>query len=1093
MNDYVRRDYRLEVVREGERARLRVTRPNATQWQTEVARELLDRAAQGDDADLHAQLLPERAWGRLKAAPTAELVRLCVSVTERSWAQVAWEAFAWPGAFVVRVCDVRPRVRQTSFTFPMRIFEAGGKHRVPQWLEGTFGSSERSRAVVEAWSADARPATPPKSLEWPTVDLLHLHDMTVTLANKLTILKWLQPFTERYQTRLIVFECQKAYLPLARELAQTMVERSGPAIWAIDSAFLDWPTLYSFIVRDQPLDWIRQWVDTGALFVGAGREELLRYSPLATAFANPSTVGEITAGIPKRRLVPILRNLPRTVRLSRGRSTQHAIFAAAKTLGISTERSRLDIRQAGLSKLRRLGAEVSTELTGRGLYAPRVDNLIQGLRTRKEPIEIAELAKTISRTARRIDLLGPGAARTTLSDALSEISEMGTNLKFEYHESEGMLPLASKVTGARVLLQRLRGQKAPVTSGVRHVNAAFMTEDEAGDLKQLPQKSARLRPGKLVHLGIRIGDKDASLITAGSTALVEEILRSPEGAEIEIGVTSIDFDLVGDAVQQVWLPPSEPTELVTFAVIPRAKTTVPGVARLRISLFRENNVVQSFLMAAGLEHAAGELQAALGRALGIEAGEIARLGEVGYLVRLEYSVTGIDHAGASEPRALTIIANQSAGEKIVTIKGEELFTVTSDPNLPAAVQRTRDALSRASVDDRKLYRYMYQQQPNAGDPATLCDALWDVAREGWGIFDLLVPGEPEQARVRELLQSSGGVHAAHIDVSSVIPWALLYDRKVYDRKSMHYPPGPGTPVYEVERALCTRSMPAADGSMPNVECGKTAGCLLHPSENERRAKNHRKLVCEDTVICPRRFWGFTVPIEVPAQQVSGVPGKQPPALKSQIAASHPISIVAGFNPNLEFAKTHESKLEDIAENGGASLKPADSGRRDQLLDLLNFEEPDVVYFFCHGIATITSDAGRTLGPSLDLGLGHKGGKGAADDVLEASDFAGKDWTHAPLVLMNGCGTVGFSPYAPSTFIKQFIQGRKAAAVIGTEVTVWEVLATEFATAFLENFLGDKPSGEALLRARRALLSKHNPLGLVYTLYGSSSLSIAKRS
>src|SRR5262249_49160236 len=62
-----------------------------------------------------------------------------------------------------------------------------------------------------------------------------------------------------------------------------------------------------------------------------------------------------------------------------------------------------------------------------------------------------------------------------------------------------------------------------------------------------------------------------------------------------------------------------------------------------------------------------------------------------------------------------------------------------------------------------------------------------------------------------------------------------------------------------------------------------------------------------------------------------------------------------------------------------------------------------------------------------------------------------------------------------------------------EVAVWEVLATGFATTFLEAFLDHKPAGEALLLARRALLAKENPLGLVYTLYGSSELKIPRRS
>jgi len=75
-----------------------------------------------------------------------------------------------------------------------------------------------------------------------------------------------------------------------------------------------------------------------------------------------------------------------------------------------------------------------------------------------------------------------------------------------------------------------------------------------------------------------------------------------------------------------------------------------------------------------------------------------------------------------------------------------------------------------------------------------------------------------------------------------------------------------------------------------------------------------------------------------------------------------------------------------------------------------------------------------------------------------------------------------------------IQGRKASAVIGTEVTVWERLATEMGLNFLQEFLGDKPksAGAALTLARRKLLLKNNPLGLVYTLYGSADLHLEFR-
>ena len=132
----------------------------------------------------------------------------------------------------------------------------------------------------------------------------------------------------------------------------------------------------------------------------------------------------------------------------------------------------------------------------------------------------------------------------------------------------------------------------------------------------------------------------------------------------------------------------------------------------------------------------------------------------------------------------------------------------------------------------------------------------------------------------------------------------------------------------------------------------------------------------------------------------------------------------------------------------------------------------------------TADAPGIERPNLDFGSRQR------SDIVFPADLDGNEWEHAPLVFMNGCGTVGFSPSAPSEFVTKFIHGRLASAVIGTEVTVWEVLAAEAGRDFLREFLNNQSAGEALLRVRRLLLAKYNPLGLVYTLYGSASLRLA---
>jgi hypothetical protein len=333
--------------------------------------------------------------------------------------------------------------------------------------------------------------------------------------------------------------------------------------------------------------------------------------------------------------------------------------------------------------------------------------------------------------------------------------------------------------------------------------------------------------------------------------------------------------------------------------------------------------------------------------------------------------------------------------------------------------------------------------------------------------------------VRERLDAGGGIHAAHVDASTTIPWSLVYDRFVRDRQKIKI----GSVVHDVTRGFCRASMPNADGTMPKVECGGP-GCLLEQAENDRRIATNEPLLCPETVICPRRFWGFMFPIEVPAQQVAGVAGEEPRSIQRTIEAGQPMNIVIGFNPNLVQGKDHLDELKNLAKNRAVVVPPGYAGR-EGVTDILEAKaaDADIIYFFCHALESLGKK-----GPSLDFGHGYD--NKIAQDVLEAADFHGTAFDHEPLVFMNGCGNVGFTPYAPSEFVKQFIQGRHASAVIGTEVTVWEVLAREFARVFFEHFLDRKTTaGDAILAARRALLVKNNPLGLIYTLFGSSQLTI----
>ena len=1107
---YSRLDYAIRITSAEETAQISTRAPDGSVGHSAIPRDVVDRAARGDDADLRAALFVPLIIGT-PVWDLPMLSRVTIEVGERAWAVIPFESFVPAGGLFVRTSPVYSNVAQVPLAFPIRVLETGEPAVVSGAIDFTFHDTYREQALIDGQTTLAGAEAFLKAKSWATAEILHVHDLAGDAASLSTVtggepgsVGWFLRFGDRFRTRLIVIQAAPADIPCLRVVAQSIIDRGGPAVWLLGDAPADAQALYGGIAHDRPLDWIRASVP-GELFACAGALETLRYSAIGDTLAQPAEVEDVVRIVdadfpaPFQFVVKDLRSRLSTKAATRN-AVARAIAGTAQTLGIPIEGSTIQSNKLWGTRAERFGDAISERLARGGLSVVDLDTHLTGIRDSGIAVTIDDLTDHVQKSSKPLAQLNRAAARNALSAKLRRIGGAMPAYRFEDHESDGMLPLAGKVAVARAVANALRtttGSRARPSPppGPRHVNTGFYAATGEGRLEQMPQASARLKRSEIVHFGVRIGPKDAATVALGSTALFEDKIQWDEdGAGIEIGVTAIDFDLVGDPVRQVWLPRTAPTELVTFAVRPHADTTVYGMARLRVAIYHRNNVLQSFLVAARLEGASGEMASSFARALNTTPEAVGSLGagDLGYLARLEYATAPVG-AAAAPPRALTIIANDSAGDKVVTIKGDDLFTVRIDPSLPDKVMRVRAALDRASRDGNGRYRYLFGQKPNEGDPALLLDALWDIAERGFDIFNLLVRGDEERKRVAELIAKGGGIHAAHIDASSVIPWALVYDRKVFPTQLQYEDQGdPHAPVHKVEKGLCPASKPSVDGTMPDVECGGT-GCLLHAGDNEQRKRNGQAIYLEETVICRRRFWGFATQIEVPAQQLTDLAATGGPSMQTDVASDQPVTVIAGFNPNLSFAKEHRETLEqkvfvppnNTVTTARARIVGPVLGGRDPLRQFLDQRQPDIVYFYCHALASLPGD-NNAIGPSLDFGLGYKGNKA---DVLEAMQFAGGAWTHKPLVFINGCGSAGFSPYAPSEFIAQFIQGRRASAVIGTEVTVWEALATEMATSFLRHFLDRANAGDALLRARRELLARNNPLGLVYTLYGSSDLTL----
>src|SRR5258706_16452027 len=105
---YARRDHVIQITSEGEAAEISNTPPNGGSVRTRVAREILDRAATGDDADLRKSLAA--ALSRLtKLTWPSTIERTLVEVGERGWSAIPFESFLRPDQWLVRSSPVRPR------------------------------------------------------------------------------------------------------------------------------------------------------------------------------------------------------------------------------------------------------------------------------------------------------------------------------------------------------------------------------------------------------------------------------------------------------------------------------------------------------------------------------------------------------------------------------------------------------------------------------------------------------------------------------------------------------------------------------------------------------------------------------------------------------------------------------------------------------------------------------------------------------------------------------------------------------------------------------------------------------------------------
>ncbi len=682
-----------------------------------------------------------------------------------------------------------------------------------------------------------------------------------------------------------------------------------------------------------------------------------------------------------------------------------------------------------------------------------------------------------------------------LDEELASFAGVWTNLNFEFHEGNGLLPMARHIDRVRDVLPpapapaaaaaqspprtapqtRSRSAKKKRAREQRAVNGS-LGRVSGGNWSRLDPQRDRLDVGAEYELAIRIGEQDTTLVTAGAVGFADEQIGwkpDQDGIWIEIAVSGIGICLTGAEVQELWVPPpAAATDPVYFPFVVRDA----GAVSLRYTLFYRGNVLQSFRLAALSGTPTAKDRALLAEALAIPEQQVKE--GATYVARLEYTGEPLNKAADAPPKTLALVVNRGSGMASVDVKGDEFFVSHKSRSLPGYVQRARTALLDISsttlpgiARERWPYAFGAPGDANAGSDEKLKESLEKLATTGWQLFDQLFrePRKPMLDALEAAQEADIGV--AHILLENVIPWAAIYDR-------LYTPDVETIDGVAVKKDVCLAALPGSDGKLPFTTCGTSPNCVLNdPSMHEQ------------TVVCPLHFWGFRHVIDVPPQQTTdGHPEGHPPRLAVKAGSS--ANVAVAVNAVLPRANTHLQELETLRTELPmyATVFGTPRSKADELLTALKSRDLDVIYFYCHA-------RGGTYDPSIDPPcLELQESDQAAARRLTSDQFAySVPWDHDPLVILNGCSTAGFSPDALSPFIEKFVLDRGASGVLGTEVPVHEPFAGEMAIEFLRRFLAGRPAGQSLLEVRRLLLGRKNPLGLVYTLYADSRLTLTRRT
>ena len=537
----------------------------------------------------------------------------------------------------------------------------------------------------------------------------------------------------------------------------------------------------------------------------------------------------------------------------------------------------------------------------------------------------------------------------------------------------------------------------------------------------------------------------------------------PGGIEIEPGSDLGELQLELDGSVRVALQPTDQLDVSVIGPIRTQRLCFPvraprrsGTAQLRCNIYYGQILVQSRLIEARVqEHPQRSHMWGLASV-------------VDYTLSRSLNVAQLSQR---TPHRLSLMINQNGngthGFRFFGSKDGEALKcdVTIDGlSVDSMTQYARHVLRHIAWGDReewgpgKLYRYL--REPI--NRRQLAHDLAELAIAGFRLYNGITRsfgGSPQERlmlidRLESLMSETGMIQIALKESASfVLPVGLIYDYP-WDTNAF--------PLETSEYRLCTGFEAALDdgGPLEDAPCFR-GRCVLKAEIDTIRADDDRTIDEVGPVICPSGFWGYRHALGTPLSA-----GDAPDA-PAEVVIQGMLDVTVGVSTDSDLPrrKDHERKLQALRTDSRWQLGET----RTEVLRLLKRAHSHLIYLYCHGGVSPDGIPYLQVGSDSDAAI--------TPDNLPANGIC---WTEPrPLVFINGCHTTALDPKTALEFVSTFVQDSRAIGVVGTEISVFEPLACEFAEACLRLFLSGVPIGEAIRRARLALLQANNPLGLVY--------------